>query len=320
MNYLKAKTSLPFELMLFTDKGSLVEYLGNGEGQILITGDDEIIKKASQNKNLKIVRLSEELPEDMMAESAEYHPVFKYQSTENIIREVTAYCVGGADYINPCAIRCKKGYIVGVYSPVGRCYKTTFALAVANVLGKQGKTLYVNLEEYSGLSEDMLKASKGSLSELLYMYRRGSGGWRMRFNEIAGTLGRFDYIPPAVCPEDVSDVMTEEWVTFLDDMLERTEYEFLVVDVGTLIRQPENLLEIMNVIYMPVMEDVISQRKIKGFYDNMKRIGKGIFTENIEKITIPKVKELEKGEYSIEQIEWSALGSFARKVINERNI
>ena len=81
MNYLKAKTSLPFELMLFTDKGSLVEYLGSGEGQILITGDDEIIKKASQNKNLKIVRLSEELPEDMMAESAEYHPVFKYQST-----------------------------------------------------------------------------------------------------------------------------------------------------------------------------------------------------------------------------------------------
>lgn len=318
MNYMKGKPGVPYEIMVFTDKNSLNDFLKSNEVEVFITNDEEMIREVPKGKVHYILKLSEEESTGSAGESTEYHPIFKYQSTEIIIREMLSYCAGEIYLaVNNLAKR-TKGKVVGVYSPVGRCYKTAFSLAIANTLGKNGNVLYINLEEYTGLSDSLFRGNRTGLSEVMYMYRRNSAGLRQKLRDYICPLGKFDCIFPVECPDDVADILVEEWITFFQYLLDVSEYEFLVVDVGSIVKKPWCLFEIMNIIFMPEAEDSISRRKVEEFYQHMNMMGRGILLENIVKVLIPYDTEFSGGRVSIDTMEWSTLGAFARKVLNER--
>ena len=318
MNYMKARAVIPYEIMVFTQKEALLKFLAEKDAEILMTNDEELAAKAKELNIHKFLKLSEEQISDSIGESLEYHPIFKYQSTENIIREMLTYCTEGS--ICPMAQTANsfKGHVLGVYSPVGRCHKTMFSLALANVLGKKYRVLYLNLEEYTGLSEDLLIRQNGSLSEIMYMYRRNVAGLKLRVQNVIGHLGKFHYIPPVECPEDVVDILPEEWSTFCSYLMENLDYEFLVIDMGNLVKKPWYLLELMDVIFLPKVEDELGKNKLREFYQDMNNMGRGILLENVVTIDIPKDEELKEGILSMEQMEWSVVCSYARKVVHER--
>ena len=64
----------------------------------------------------------------------------------------------------------RRSRITGVYSPIGRCGKTSFALTLGQVLAREEKVLYITLEEFSGLSALTGTVYTGGLSDLLYYY------------------------------------------------------------------------------------------------------------------------------------------------------
>lgn len=318
MGYLKEKAAVPYEIMVFTDRKAAADFIKSNETEILLTGDEEIISKGKEYKVHKILKLSEEQIEKNIEESEEFHPIFKYQSTENIIKEMLCYCSGSICRSKEGIPSHTKGHIFGVYSPAGRCCKTAFSLALANALGKNARVLYINLEEYTGLSDTVLRRENGSLSDLMYMYRRGTAGLKSRIGNCTVSLGKFDYIPPVECPEDVVDVLPEEWSTFFEYIIENMDYDFLVIDIGNLVKRTWYFLEIMDIVFMPEAVEYMSENKINEFIRDMNNMGRGILLENIVMINIPYDEEMDKGILSIEQIEWSIIGSFARKVINER--
>ena len=45
-------------------------------------------------------------------------------------------------------IRAGLAKVLGVYSPVGRCLKTSFALTMGKLLAQEERVLYPNLEEF----------------------------------------------------------------------------------------------------------------------------------------------------------------------------
>ena len=68
----------------------------------------------------------------------QYPAVYKYQSSEKVIREVMA-CYGvenGVD-TSPALLPKKEMRIIGIYSPVGRTQKTSFALTMGQILAKE---------------------------------------------------------------------------------------------------------------------------------------------------------------------------------------
>lgn len=318
MNYMKGKPGMPYEIMVFTDSGALNDFFKKNEAEVLVTNNEEVLEKPQREKVHYILKLSEEQLTGSFRESTEYRPIFKYQSTEEIIRELLTYCAGNVYLaVNNQAGR-MRGHVIGIYSPVGRCYKTAFSLAAANVLGKTANVLYINLEEYTGLMDNLFRGNPAGLSEVMYMYRRSAGGLRDKLRDYTCSLGRFDCILPVECPDDVADILVEEWITFFQYLLDVTEYEYLVIDIGTIVKKPWYLFEFVNVIFMPEAEDEISRNKIKEFYEKMNNMGRGILLENIVRLTIPYDSELAGGNFSIEKLEWGVLGSFARKVLNER--
>lgn len=91
--------------------------------------------------------------------------MYKYQSGDCILQEVMAcYCIAPPQ--PGLALMGKSGLVMGVYSPVGRCGKTSFALALAHMLGKSQAVLFISLEEYSGFQS----WSAGDMSRIFQMY------------------------------------------------------------------------------------------------------------------------------------------------------
>ena len=75
-------------------------------------------------------------------ELEKYTGVYKYQASSDVVREVMA-CYGAEKAILPAQLPVlkKTTEILGVYSPLGGCLQTCFALTLAQILGREKSVL-----------------------------------------------------------------------------------------------------------------------------------------------------------------------------------
>ena len=128
-----------------------------------------------------------------------YAEVYKYQSSAEIVREVMA-CYGEEKTVFPMqnpALK-RKTELFGVYSPLGRCLKTSFAWTLGQILSEERSVLLISLEEYSGLEELMQKKFSCTLSDLLYYVRQKNPGVILKLNSMVQSVGQLDFVPPVL--------------------------------------------------------------------------------------------------------------------------
>ena len=166
MDYLNQKKNIPFEIQAFTTVESLIAYGKKTHIELLLISGKAMCRQIREMDIGKIVILSEGVHPP---ELDQYPSVYKYQSSSEVIREVMA-CYGAEKAVEPVPfpVLKKTTEIYGVYSPIGRCLKTSFALTLGQVLAREKAVLYINLEEYSGFDELMGKSFAHNLSDLLY--------------------------------------------------------------------------------------------------------------------------------------------------------
>lgn len=131
--YVNQKETFPFQAMAFSDLEKLKEYGQTHDIEILLVGE-KVREKAKEVKaGLKMILCDGEFVSK--EKEKEEASVYKYQSGDCILQEVMAcYCT--APLQPGLALMGKRAVIMGIYSPVGRCGKTSFALTLAQMLGK----------------------------------------------------------------------------------------------------------------------------------------------------------------------------------------
>lgn len=109
-----------------------------------------------------------------------------------------------------CCIK-KTTEIIGIFSPLGRCLKTSFALTLGQILAKERAVLYLNMEEYSGFEELMGKGFAHNLSDLLYYVRQDNQNLLYKMNSMIQTINNLDYVPPVQMPADIRTTAWQDW-------------------------------------------------------------------------------------------------------------
>lgn len=315
MEYLNQKRNIPFEIQAFTSVESLVSYGNKAHIELLLISGKAMCAQVRELGIGKIVILSEGVhPPDL----DQYPSVYKYQSSANVIREVMA-CYGADKSLeaDTYPVLKKSTQIYGVYSPLARCLKTSFALTLGQILAREKSVLYLNLEEYAGFGELMGKDFEHNLSDLLYYVRQGNQNLICRMNGMIQTVNNLDYIPPVQVPADVRGTAWEVWEQLIREIVLHSSYEVLIIDIGTGIDETFQMLDMCTQIYMPVLSDAISVCKINQF-ENLLRVWD--FTQVLAKIV--KVKppfHMKKSttENYVESLLWSELGDYVRQVLKE---
>lgn len=315
MDYLNQKKNIPFEIQAFTTVESLISYGEKTHIELLLISGKAMCRQVRELDIGKIIILSEGVHPP---ELDQYPSVYKYQSSSEVIREVMA-CYGAEKAVIPVQfpVLKKTTEILGIYSPLGRCLKTSFALTLGQVLARERAVLYLNLEEYSGFEELMGKGFAHNLSDLLYYVRQDNQNLIHKMNGMVQTVNNLDYIPPVQAPADIKGTVWEDWEKLLQEIVLRSSYEVVVLDIGSGIDETFQLLDQCKRIYMPVLTDVMSACKVAQF-ENLLRIWD--FPQVLAKIT--RVKPpfhvgFPPAETYVEQLLWSELGDYVREILRK---
>lgn len=316
MEYINQKRSIPFEIQAFTNTGSLLEYASREEVDILLISDKAMCSQVKELSIENIVILSEGVHDPKLDQ---YPSVYKYQSSDQVIREVMA-CYGQEVLEAQPSAAGRRMELIGVYSPLGRSLKTSFALALGQVLARNRAALYINMEEFSGFEALFQKNFKHTLSDLLYYIRQENSHVAYQLPSMVETVNNLDFVPPVATPVDIWGTSLEQWEQLLDALVRHSTYEVVVLDMGQGVQEWYRLLNRCRKVYMPVLSDFISQGKIMQFEKLLRMWKQEELLDKIQKVKPPFYGSLGDGAGYVEQLAWSQLGDYVKSLLQEERV
>ena len=315
MEYLNQKRNIPFEIRAFTTRQGFVEFAKSNRVELLLISERTMCPEIRGLDIGRIIILSEGVHSQ---EHDRYPSVYKYQSSAEVVREVMAcYGQNSRTAAEAWPVLKKKTKILGVYSPLRRCLKTSFALTLGQILAGRQAVLYLNLEEYSGFEQLMQTEFRSTLSDLLYYLKQENQNLIHQMNGMVMTAGNLDYIPPVRTPWDIKSVSLKEWNLLLDHIVAETAYETLLLDLGCETEETFGLLERCERIYMPVLKDRVSQCKIAQFEELLKNRGMPQISGKIVKVQPPCHRDENRNEPYVSGLVFSELGDYVKAVLRK---
>ena len=304
------KEKVPFTVIPFTTLEALREFAGKHRIEILLISVSVPVEQVQGIEAGSVVTLAEG---EVVSSTDSYPSVYKYQSADSVIREVmTYYCQQPAE--NPLVVLGRKAKVLGVYSPIGRCLKTSLALTLGQQLAKEGKVLYVGLEEFSGFSRIIGGQCRNDFSDVLYYLRQGNLD-AVRMRSISYTWKDMNYLAPVRYPEDLEQMTGEEAGMLVEKLAGEMGYEYVIVDVGRIARNIIPVLERCDIIYMPIKEDGVSSAKLDEFEEYLKVTGRENLKEIIRRVKLPYHSCFGRRDPYMEQLLWGELGDYVRQLL-----
>lgn len=283
-----------FQFHFFSNADKIAEFAQNAEIEILLIAEECCPKVNGYVKAKKKFILSESMKK---AEKQGEIMIFRYQSAEEILKIIQSgigeeswienkmpekaekeHPVTGNDFI------AEKGKIrirdepearglIGVYSPIHRIGKTEFALCLGEKISEKVPALYINMEGYSG-SDFYFKGEKHQdLGDLLYYLKQERMDYGLKASLMTGQYKKLDYIMPISNENDLREVTKEEWIYFLDTIMDQCIYEAVILDLGDCVSGLYEILKKCSRIYTPYIQDEVSIAKMRQYEENLKTAG-----------------------------------------------
>lgn len=184
--YIMDKVPMSYTLHLFTRTEELRIFMDKHEISILLIGESAI-QKMGEKVNIPhvfILRENGREAKEKTAQEAEtdkatasggenaegWQYINKFQSPQQIIGQLTEHMAKRQEWDGMPSAKEAKLKVIGVYSPVRRCLQTSFALTMGQLLAREHKVLYLNLECYSGFGQMLQKEFPEDMLDVLYYF------------------------------------------------------------------------------------------------------------------------------------------------------
>lgn len=310
MNAMNSRKGVNYRTIMFTEESALGEYMADRQLPLLVVGEEAMEQITDTQRVNRVVVLREDSGTAGTYSNEKVSEVYKYQQADSLI-----YSIVG-DEVSRIYTYADDRKVIGIYSPIHYAGKTSFALALASACAKsQERVLYVNMEEFSGLSELLPDCGEGNMSDALYTYRTNRAAFANALEKIVGRTGDVYYIPPIRCADDITCQTAEEWQDFITDIASSGLYDTIILDIGTLVSEPWRVLEVCTRAIMPVREDYISMQKLNDFETYMLSMGREHVCGIIEKMLLPKDNGMVLDKGYLDAAEYGTLGRHAREVV-----
>lgn len=192
--------------------------------------------------------------------------ISKYQSLETIYKAILDY--HWEHSILPQGHLNRQGKVmkvIGIYSPVKRCLQTTFSMTLGQMLARSSKVLYINFENYSGMSKLLNREFQSDLSDLVYFFRCVKEKFAYQLNHIVETVNGMDFIPPAFVYPDLLHISGQQWMELIDEIEEVSDYKYLILDLSDYVGGLFDILSKCDKIYTIIKKDQLAKAKIEQY-------------------------------------------------------
>lgn len=243
MEVFNSRNRMGFQAEMFTGVNSFLEYSRKHPVEILLVGES-LMERALEALAAMVIVISEGAK---AAELEQYRIVYKYQSSEMIIRRVMEfYALEGK---SPNQLYKGNVKLYGVYAPQGRGCNSCFAWNLAKQFSRDQSVLYISLTAFSDKKE--LYVPEKELADIMYYVRHGFDNLIYMVGSVVIGLEGIDCMPPVKSVEDLIHVPCEDWLKILQVISTQSNYEAVVVEVGECVQQFYRVLDYCTEIYMP---------------------------------------------------------------------
>ncbi|MCR5503622.1 MAG: hypothetical protein K6F53_11495 [Lachnospiraceae bacterium] len=259
MEFMSEKSSLPFRIHLFTDRKCFDSCPDKEEIECLLISERLYREDPTVPGIPHIVILSE----SGNILDPTLHHIKKYQACESIYKELLSYFtkesseIGKQLRMGPANMK-----VIGVYTPIARCLQTTFAMTLGQMLAKEHKTLYMNFERYSGLSELLRTEFRSDITDLMYYLECAKEKLVYKIDEIREQVNGLDFIPPAAVFQNVAGIKGEQWKELFEEIATGAGYEYLILDLTDGMLDLWEVLRGCHLVYTITKGDTIALAKM----------------------------------------------------------
>ena len=342
--YVNRRESVPFEMQVFSQADKLSTYLQSHTPQLLLLSEGSDLKGYGEicDKAEDVVYLTEQKEQ---IPSCNRDHIYKYQPTDQILSQLMQHISGKEQRDSP--ILQTSCTIYGVYSPVGRCGKTTFSLLLGELLSRRRSVLYIGFDELSLLDEDALEGNvreekedekkgkaieerlkerqkeecqkeechreKGTLSDAYFYSQRHR--LREKLPSLVLHWHGIDMLTGMNCPEDLGAISTKEWSMLVQEIAQEAGYAAIVLDMGTRLWLADALFSLCSHLYMPVLAERHARDQRQHFEKWLEKNGAEEIWQRMQIIELPYCAQNGTLKERLEYALWGEAGDYVRSLM-----
>ncbi len=249
MGIINDDKDIPYKARIFTRKEEFNKYIVDNDTDVLMVNEEcytyEIQKKSDNNV---IVLCEEENEAKKINEQKRkgHTGVCKYQPAYQLL--------GAISRKNPVIKQSRRDRksdfkCIGVYG-FNSSLRVMLALVISAAFSRKGKTLFVNLDEFSGIENIMGSDGSRNLSDALYMFKQSGMRYTDNIRQCICVTDMFDYIPAVVCADDISYAGDNMLGQCIDAIADNEQYEYVVINISEGVTRPWQLMEKCDVTYV----------------------------------------------------------------------
>lgn len=242
--------------------------------------------------------------------------IFKFQSTEEIMKEIMdLYQIPKQPFL---VQRNQETEIIGIVSPSGGNFCSTFAITVSAIYAKKKKTLLISFDPFLDMECIGISSQLCGISEAVYFLRQDLKieDVIVDIETVIGHTNGVDYLLGCMHWADLTEISGEEAKKLLDVLSGIGEYERIIVDIGIFCRASAQLLSNCNILYEPYFGTRAEERKEQEWKRQFRMNNKEM-AEKIQRVYLPYDKVLETGEYSFEELTKGTFGLFVKEFLEQ---
>lgn len=304
-DYINDHALLPCPVAAFSDKGKLTRYANHNpvRHRVIPAEWARNMTKEELKSGVSLFCDEEEMEADMY--------VYRFRSADLTAERICRL----ADFQLPVArVRGGRTKMIGIYSPVGRCLKTSFSLTLGQMLAQKHRVLYLNFENYSGFGRMMGMNKSVDMSDLLYYFLNLRDEFHKRMDGMAVSLNGLDVIPPALSFLDLESIGEEEWDRFFDILTEKGNYDYIVLDLSDYIKGLYRILLRCTFVYTFTQDDGMAMAKVEQYEKILNSLNYGEILSRTRKVKPPVFRKL---PIKPEELIHSELADYTRKITED---
>ena len=279
----------------FSSIGAVRDYLAAGDLDLVMVSDTSQCEKSEEGfsfMDVPVWELTDENSEQTgWTELDSCICIYKYGRVSDIYEAL----VRGLSASESSSIR--KGECIAVYSPIGRCGKTRLAKQLA-MLDEVRGGIYIGMEDFSDRMESLR-------SRILYLLKIKSPELAEAIENELISEGAFHSLYVTGTYVDSRIVSSKDIRTLTDSLFDTGRFSTVVYDIGGAAIDGPEVLGAFDKIYMPVLENEISDRKINCFYEQLRSTGHRKLMTRLRTLVLP---DAEVGSSEFMSAVWNLYG------------
>jgi hypothetical protein len=285
LEYFKNQENLLFEIMVFTRKESLQEFLGYQAVEILLAGEGNLPEDLQKDNIKYVFNLTDKKLEEPDAVIPAIH---KYQAAKKVMSDI----LSNYTRLENTIVSAELGgnIILSVFDPLSGMEGFSFARSMAVSMSEQSKVLFLPLTLLPVQHMNRNLSQEQSLSEFIFYLKENHPELMNKFKPLIKYDGTLSCLTGLAHGFDLLALNQEDakhWVTFLK---EKSGYDTVVIYLGFYSEASVEILRLSSSVYIPVSDDPYQLEVIKEWERQMKEMGIDITTPQFRRMPADKVK------------------------------